>query len=167
MPAPAPPPRLAVRSADVQARAPDETVVDPEVPLPAPAVDAALEAVGLAPVLDAAVLDAPEPALAGALDELPPVPPADAPGALDVDDAAQPAARSPALSSGTTSSAFFTRSPYCNPVGDALMFLMTPLPQARLGRISRSPVLRAGRAISPAAGDAPSVLLRDRGAIAP
>jgi hypothetical protein len=132
MPAPAPPPRLAVRSADVQAGAP-EAVVDPEVP--EPAVDAALEPLGLAPVLDAAVLDAPEPVLAGALDELPPVEPADAPGALDEDDAAQPAARSPALSSGTTSSAFFTRSPYCNPVSDALMSLKTPQPQSRLGRI--------------------------------
>jgi hypothetical protein len=120
----------------VQAGAP-EAVVDPEVPEPAPAVDAALEPLGLAPVLDAAVLDAPEPALAGALDALPPVAPAEAPGALDVDDAAQPAARSPALSSGTTSSAFFTRSPYCNPVGDALMSLMTPQPQARLGRVFR------------------------------
>jgi hypothetical protein len=135
MPAPAPPPRLAVRSADVQAGAPDEALVDPEVP--APAVEAALEPLGLAAALDVPVLDAPEPALAGALDELPPVDPAEAPGALDVDDAAQPAARSPALSSGTTSSAFFTRSPYCNPVGDALMSLMTTQPRPRLGRIFR------------------------------
>jgi hypothetical protein len=141
MPAPAPPPRLAVRWAGVQAGAP-EAVVDPEAPEPAPALDAALDPLGLAPVLDAAVLDA--PALAGALEELPPVEPAEAPGALDVDDAAQPAARSPALSSGTTSSAFFTRSPYCNPVGDALMSLMTPQPQRRLGRIFRF-VRRAGR----------------------
>jgi hypothetical protein len=112
----------------VQAGAPDEAAVDPEVPEPAAALDAALEPLGLAPVLDA-----PEPALAGALDELPPVEPAEAPGALDVDDAAQPAARSPALSSGTTSSAFFTRSPYCNPLGDALMSLMTPHARTRLG----------------------------------
>jgi hypothetical protein len=135
IPAPAPPPRLAFRSADVQAGAPDEAVVDPEGPDPAPALDAALEPLGLAPVLDAPVLDASELALAGALDELPPAAPVEAPGPLDVDDAAQPAARSPALSSGTTSSAFFTRSPYCNPLGDALMSLMTPQPQTRLGRI--------------------------------
>jgi hypothetical protein len=116
----------------VHAGAPDEAVVDPEVPEPALALDAALEPLGLAPVLDA-----PELALAGALDELPPAVPVEAPGPLDVDDAAQPAARSPALSSGTTSSAFFTRSPYCNSLGDALMSLMTPRPQIRLGPISR------------------------------
>ncbi|HMD25671.1 MAG TPA: hypothetical protein VKH61_16360 [Streptosporangiaceae bacterium] len=92
----------------MQAGVPDEAVVAVEVPEPA----AVLEPVGLAPVPDAPVLDAPELALAGALDE---VPPDEAPGALDVDEAAQPAARSPALSSGTTSNAFFTRSPYCNP----------------------------------------------------
>jgi hypothetical protein len=126
MPAPAPPPRLAVRSADVQAGAPAETVVDPE-PEPALAV-APVVALALAPVLDA-----PEPALAGALDELPPAVPVEAPGVLDVDDAAQPAARSPALRSGTTSNAFFTRSPYCNPVGDALTSLKTPQSQTRLG----------------------------------
>jgi hypothetical protein len=131
MPAPAPPPRLAVRSAEVQAGAPDEAVVDPEVPEPV-----VLEPVGLAPVPAAPVLelDAPALALAGALDELPPD---EAPGALDVDDAAQPAARSPALSSGTTSNAFFTRSPYCNPGGDALMSLKTPQRPTRLGRFFR------------------------------
>jgi hypothetical protein len=92
----------------VQAGAPDEVVVVPEVPVPA----AVLEPVGVDPV-PAPVLDAPELALAGALA---PVVPAAAPDAPDVvDDAAHPAARSPALSSGTTSSAFFTRSPYCNP----------------------------------------------------
>jgi hypothetical protein len=120
MPAPAPPPRLACRSADVQAGAPDETVAAAEVPEFAAALDVALEPLGLAPLLDA-----PELAPADALDELAPVAPAEAPGALDVDDAAQPAARSPALSSGTTSNAFFTRSPCCNRVGDALMSLMT------------------------------------------
>jgi hypothetical protein len=146
MPAPAPPPRLAVRSADVQAGAPDEAVVDPEVPEPA-ALDAAVEPLGLAAVLDAPVLDAPE--LAGALDELPPAEPAEAPGALDVDAAAQPAARSPALSSGTTSSAFFTRSPYCNPVGDALMSLMTTQPRPRLGRIFRFARPRAAARFRP------------------
>src|ERR1700678_4482054 len=109
MPAPAPPPRLACRSAEVQAGVPDEAVVAPEVPEPA----AVLETVGLAPVPDAPVLEAPELALD---DALAPAPPAPAPDATDVDDdAPHPSARSPALSSGTTSNAFFTRSPYCNP----------------------------------------------------
>ena len=93
----------------MQAGVPDEVVVVPEVPEPA----AVLEPVGLAPVPAAPVPDAPELALA---DAPAPVLPAAAPDAPDVDDdAAHPAARSPALSSGTTSSAFFTRSPYCNP----------------------------------------------------
>jgi hypothetical protein len=93
----------------VQAGEPDAAVVAPEVPEPA----AVLEPVGLAPPPGAPVLEAPELALAGALA---PVVPAPAPEAPDVDDdAPHPAARSPALSSGTTSNAFFTRSPYCNP----------------------------------------------------
>ena len=72
-----------------------------------------LEPVGLAPVPDPPVLDAPELALA---DALAPVLPAAAPDAPDVSTTRRsPAARSPALSSGTTSNAFFTRSPYCNP----------------------------------------------------
>ena len=105
---------------------PDEAVVAVEVPEPA----AVLEPVGLAPVPAAPVLDAPELALAARSSPGP----AEAPGVLDVDDdAAQPAARSPALSSGTTSNAFFTRSPYCNPVGDALMSFKTPQPLTRLG----------------------------------
>ena len=114
----------------MQAGAPDEAVVAPEVPEPA----AVLEPVGLAPVPDA-VLDAPELALA---DALVPVLPAAAPDPPDdVDDAAHPAARSPALSSGTTSNAFFTRSPIATQVGDALMSLKTPQPPTRLGRIFR------------------------------
>src|SRR5580704_7551540 len=89
MPAPAPPPRLACKLADVQAGVPPVTVTVPE---------AAELAAELAPA-----------AALGELDEL--APPPAAAGALDVDDdAAQPAARSPALSSGTTSSAFFTAS---------------------------------------------------------
>jgi hypothetical protein len=119
MPAPAPPPRLTCRSAEVQAGVQDEAVV-PEVPEPG----AVLEPVGLAPVPAAPVLDAPELALA---DAVAPVLPAAAPDAPDVvDDAAHPTARSPALSSGTTSNAFFTSSPYCKPLGDALMSLRTP-----------------------------------------
>ena len=94
--------------------------------------------VGALVPLEALALDAPELAPAAALGELGELalaPPAAA-GALDV-DAAQPAARSPALSSGTTSNAFFTRSPCCNRVGDALMSLKTPQPQTGLGRIFR------------------------------
>jgi hypothetical protein len=100
MPAPAPPPRLACKSADVQAGTPPVSVAVPE----AAELAAALE---LAPALEAAELT-PAAAL-GELDELALEPPPAAAGALDVDDdAAQPAARSPALSSGTTSNAFFT-----------------------------------------------------------
>src|ERR1700733_5720595 len=108
MPAPAPPRRRACRSADVQAGAPPDSVTVPEATELAAGLDAALEPLGLAPPLDA-----PELALAGALEEL--APPPVAAGALEVLDAAQPAARSPALISGTTSSAFFTRSPLLQP----------------------------------------------------
>src|SRR5580692_819070 len=101
MPAPAPPPRLACKLADVQAGVPPVTVTVPE----AAELAAGLE---LAPALEAPEL-APAAAL-GELDELALAPPPAAAGALDVDDddTAQPAARSPALSSGTTSNAFFT-----------------------------------------------------------
>jgi len=78
----------------------DETVLAPE-PEPDP-----VEALALAPEADPVEL-VPVAEL-GELDELALAPPAAA-GPLDVDDdAAQPAARSPALSSGTTSNAFFT-----------------------------------------------------------
>jgi hypothetical protein len=92
----------------VQAGAPPDAATVPE----AAELAAGLDAPELAPAFEPLEL---VPAVAlGALDEL--VPPPAAPGALDVDDdAAQPAARSPALSSGTTSNAFFTRSPRCNP----------------------------------------------------
>jgi len=97
MPAPAPPPRLACKLADVQAGVPPVSVTVPE----AAELAAALE---LAPALEA-----PELTPAAALGELTLEPPPAAAGALDVeDDAAQPAARSPALRSGTTSNAFFT-----------------------------------------------------------
>jgi hypothetical protein len=100
----------------------EESVLAPEDPEP----DAVAELLGVDPAPDDPVLDAPELALAGALAELDePVPPAGAAAPADVDCAAQPAPRSPALSSGTTSSAFFTRSPCFNRVGDALMSLMT------------------------------------------
>jgi hypothetical protein len=102
----------------VQAGVPPDSVTVPEAAEVAPTV-APLEALELAPALDA-----PELAPAAALGELALAPPAAA-GAPD-DDAAQPAARSPALSSGTTSNAFFTSSPYGNPLGDALMSLKTP-----------------------------------------
>jgi hypothetical protein len=112
----------------VQAGVPPVIVTVPEAAEVAPAL-APLEALELAPALDA-----PELAPAAVLGELALAPPAAA-GALDVDvDAAQPAARSPALSSGTTSNAFFTRSPCCNRVSDALMSLKTPQPQTRLER---------------------------------
>jgi hypothetical protein len=144
----------------VQAGVPPDSVIVVEAAEVAPAL-APLEA--LAPALDAPAL-----APAAALGELALAPPAAA-GAFDV-DAAQPAARSPALSSGTTSNAFFTRSPYCNRVGDALMSLKTPQPQTWLGRIFRcgAPRQRAplmtpgGRAASPAAGDASFASLGDR-----
>jgi hypothetical protein len=113
----------------VQAGVPPVSVIVAEADEVAAAV-APLEALELAPALDA-----PELAPAAVLGELALAPPAAA-AALDV-DAAQPAARRPALSSGTTSNAFFTRSPYCNRLGDALMSLKTPQPQTRLRRISR------------------------------
>jgi hypothetical protein len=82
----------------------------------APGLDAAeldgleLDALALAP---AAALDALE-ALALLTSD-------DAAGGADVvDDAAQPTARSPAPSSGTTSSAFFTRAPGYSVTDDAL-----------------------------------------------
>jgi hypothetical protein len=105
-------------------------------------VEAAEVAPALAP-LEALAPDPTELAPAAALGELALAPPAAA-GAFDV-DAAQPAARSPALSSGTTSNAFFTRSPYCNRVGDALMSLKTPQPQTRLGRIFPSAARASAR----------------------
>jgi len=113
----------------VQAGVPPDSVTVAEAAEVAPAL-APLEALELAPALGA-----PELAPAGELGELALAPPAAA-GALDV-DAAQPAARSPALSSGTTSNAFFTRSPCRNRVDDALMSLKTPQPQTRLRRILR------------------------------
>jgi hypothetical protein len=99
IPAPAPPPRLTLRSADVQAGGPDAAateVLAPEVPAPeAPApVEAAEDA---APVAGALALAAPDGELGETAD--------------DVDDAAHPAASTPAASSGTASSAFFTRLP--------------------------------------------------------
>jgi hypothetical protein len=100
MPAPAPPPRLTLRSADVHAGVPD--AAGTEVLAPAEAgEDAAL--VAEAPALDAPALDA--PAL-GALD-------GEVAGTAvdDDDDAPHPAASTPAASSGTASSAFFTRLP--------------------------------------------------------
>jgi hypothetical protein len=99
MPAPAPPPRLTLRSADVQAGVPDDAatevlalgVLAPEVLEPVEAAeDAAL-------VADALTLAAPDGELAET--------------AVDDDDAAHPAASTPAASSGTASSAFFTRLP--------------------------------------------------------
>jgi hypothetical protein len=89
MPAPAPPPRLTFRSADVQAVAPDAAAT--ELLAPAAGEDAALVAEVLA-------LDALGGELAGTLVD-------------DDDDAAHPAASTPAASSGTASSAFFTRLP--------------------------------------------------------
>jgi len=84
----------------VQAGTPDETVVVPEV--------LELVALELAPELAATEPEL-EVAPAAGLEELAPVAPVEAPDPTDVeDDAAQPAARSPALSSGTTSNAFFT-----------------------------------------------------------
>ncbi len=107
MPGPAPPPRLACRSADLQAGAADESAAVPEA--------AELDALEL----DGLELDAVE--LAAAPDALSLVAPDDAADGADVvDDAAQPAARSPAPSSGTTSKAFFTRAPDYSVTDDAL-----------------------------------------------
>jgi hypothetical protein len=81
-----------------------------------------------APELDGLELDAPEldalalaPAAAlDALEALALVTADDAADGADVvDDAAQPTARSPAPSSGTTSSAFFTRAPDYSVTDDA------------------------------------------------
>jgi hypothetical protein len=88
MPAPAPPPRLTLRSADVHAGVPDATAT--EVPPAEAAEDAAL-------VAEAVALEAPDEEPAAA--------------AVGVDDAEHPAASTPAASSGTASSAFFTRLP--------------------------------------------------------
>jgi len=97
MPAPAPPPRVILRSADVQAAVPDEAATELEALAEAAPVDAAEDA---ALVAEALVLEAPD----GELAEVP----------VDVDDddddAAHPAASTPAASSGTASSAFFTRA---------------------------------------------------------
>jgi hypothetical protein len=91
MPAPAPPPRLTFRSADVQAGVPDAAATE----LLAPA-EVAEDAALVAPAL---VLEAPDGELAEtAVDDV-------------EDDAAHPAASTPAASSGTASSAFFTRLP--------------------------------------------------------
>ena len=104
MPAPAPPPRLTLRSADVHAGVPDAAteVLAPGVLAPvealAPEVLAPVEAAeDAALVAGALALAAP----AGELGE----------AAVDVDDAAHPAASTPAASSGTASSAFFTMVP--------------------------------------------------------
>jgi hypothetical protein len=96
MPAPAPPPRLTLRSDDVQAAVPDAAATE-LLALAEADEDAALVAEALAPeVLDEA-LD----------EEL-----AETPVDDDDDDAAHPAASTPAASSGTASSAFFTRASY-------------------------------------------------------
>jgi hypothetical protein len=98
MPAPAPPPRLTLRSADVQAGVPDAVAAELLAPAEA-AEDAALVAAAPVPAagLEALALEAPVGELAAAV--------------VDVDDAAHPAASTPAASSGTASSAFFTRLP--------------------------------------------------------
>jgi hypothetical protein len=114
----------------VHAGTPDETAVVPVVP--------ELVALELAPGLAAPELAAPELAPAAGLDELAPVAPVEAVDPADVeDDAAQPAARSPALSSGTTSNAFFTTFSLRQRQDDALMSLMTPQHRTRLGLFSR------------------------------
>jgi len=89
MPAPAPPPRLILRFADVQAAVPDAAAAEPGAPADA-AEDAGLVAAELA-------LEAPDGE------------PAETPVDVDDDDAAHPAASTLAASSGTASSAFFTR----------------------------------------------------------
>jgi hypothetical protein len=94
MPAPAPPPRLTLRSADVQAGVPDAALLA----LAEAAEDAA--PVAAAPVPAAVALEAADGELGAAVDDVD-----------DVDDAAHPAASTPAARSGTASSAFFTRLP--------------------------------------------------------
>jgi hypothetical protein len=89
MPAPAPPPRLTVRPADVHAGVPDAAVT--EVLAPAEAAEVA------ALVAEALALAAPDGELAET--------------AVDVDDAAHPAASTLTASGITASSAFFTRLP--------------------------------------------------------
>jgi hypothetical protein len=82
--------------------------------------------VAAAPELDALELDglelaAVELAPAAVPDALALVAPDDAAGGAEVvDDAAQPPARSPAPSSGTTSNAFFTRAPDYSVTDEAL-----------------------------------------------
>jgi hypothetical protein len=76
-----------------------------------PEAVAADEAVGAAPVAEAAVLEVPaEDVAETAADE-----------DEDEDEAAHPEARTPAASSGTASSAFFTRSPNRQRKGHACM----------------------------------------------
>ena len=117
----------------MHAGTPDETEVVPVVP--------ELVALELGPELAAAELAAAELAPAAGLeelDELAPAAPVEPVDPADVeDDAAQPAARSPALSSGTTSNAFFTTFSLRQRQDDALMSLMTPQHRARLERIFR------------------------------
>jgi hypothetical protein len=94
MPAPAPPPTLAWRLADVQAGVP--VVVAPELP----DVDPELAAlVALLALPEAAEVAAAEVAGGAAADD-------------DEDEAPHPAARAPAASNGMTSQAFFTSSPH-------------------------------------------------------
>lgn len=94
MPAPAPPPRLTLRSTDVQADSRDDPGdVESE---PAAGVVAAADVVTLVP---AAVV---VPATADEETDEP---------AVDDDEAAHPAVSAPAVSSGMASSTVFTRSP--------------------------------------------------------
>jgi hypothetical protein len=117
----------------VHAGTPDETAVVPVVP--------ELVALELAPGLAAPELAAAELAPAAGLeelDELAPAAPVEAVDPADVEDeAAQPAARSPALSSGTTSNAFFTTFSSRQQQDAALMSLMTPQHRTRLEQFSR------------------------------
>jgi hypothetical protein len=99
MPAPAPPPRLIVSSADVQAGAPDVAATEPAALAEADADAADADDAALA--AGALALDVPDGELA------------ETPVGDDDDDAAHPAASTPAASSGTASSAFFTRLPSC------------------------------------------------------
>jgi hypothetical protein len=89
MPGPAPPPRLTLRSADVHAGVPDAAATVVLAP-----AEAAEDDEDAALVAEALALEAP-----------------DGEPAVGVDDAAHPAASTPAASSGTPSSAFFTRPP--------------------------------------------------------
>jgi hypothetical protein len=98
MPAPAPPPRLTLRSADVQAGVPDATAPEVLAPAEAPAAAPVEAPEDAALVAEALALAAPVGELAGVV-------------TVEVDDAAHPAASTPAASSGTASSAFFTRLP--------------------------------------------------------